>query len=88
MSDQTLVEPVELTDAELDFVTGGLAVAGGLVNVPINISQNDVDILSNKGIVVTVGDITVRDIANNNNVGVGAVIQALGGVAGVAQRLG
>ena len=87
MSAMLLPEAVELTDAELDLVTGGLAVAGGLVNVPINISQNDVDILSQGGIVVTVGDITVKDIANNNNVGVGAVIQALGGVAGVVQHM-
>jgi hypothetical protein len=86
MTDQMLAEPVELTDAELDMVTGGLAVAGGLVNVPINITGNDVNLLSQHGITVTVGDITVRDIANNNNVAVGAVIQALGGVAGVAQR--
>jgi hypothetical protein len=82
-----LPDAVELSDAELDLVTGGLAVAGGLVNVPINITQNDVDILSQGGIVVTVGDITVKDIANNNNVGVGAVIQALGGVAGVVQHM-
>lgn len=87
MSAMLLPEAVELTDAELDLVTGGLAVAGGLVNVPINISQNDVDILSQGGIVVTVGDITVKDIANNNNIGVGAVIQALGGVAGVVQHM-
>jgi hypothetical protein len=87
MSAMLLPEAVELTDAELDLVTGGLAVAGGLVNVPINISQNNVDILSQGGIVVTVGDITVKDIANNNNVGVGAVIQALGGVAGVVQHM-
>jgi hypothetical protein len=87
MSAMLLPEAVELTDAELDLVTGGLAVAGGLVNVPINITQNDVDILSQGGIVVTVGDITVKDIANNNNVGVGAVIQALGGVAGVVQHM-
>ena len=87
MSAMLLPEAVELTDAELDLVTGGLAVAGGLVNVPINITQNDVDILSQGGIVVTVGDITVKDIANNNNIGVGAVIQALGGVAGVVQHM-
>ena len=87
MSAMLLSEAVELTDAELDLVTGGLAVAGGLVNVPINISQNDVDILTQRGIVVTVGDITVKDIANNNNIGVGAVIQALGGVAGVVQHM-
>lgn len=87
MADQMLLEPVELTDAELDMVTGGLAIAGGLVNVPVNISLNDVNVLSQHGIDVTIGDITVKDIANNNNIGVGAVIQALGGVAGVRQHL-
>lgn len=87
MADQMLLEPAELTDAELDMVAGGLAVAGGLVNIPVNISQNDVNVLSQHGIDVTVGDITVKDIANGNKIGVGAVIQALGGVAGVAQRL-
>lgn len=87
MSDQTLLEPVELTDAELDMVTGGLALAGGLVNIPVNVSDNIVNVLSQHGIDVTVGDITVKDIANNNHIGVGAVIQALGGVAGVRQLL-
>jgi hypothetical protein len=88
MAEQMLLEPVELTDAELDMVGGGLALAGGLVNVPVNISQNTVNVLSQHGIDVTVGDITLKNIANNNNIGVGAVIQALGGVAGVGQLLG
>ena len=33
MSDAFLVAPVELTDAELDAVTGGAPSKGGLVNV-------------------------------------------------------
>src|SRR5215469_4013354 len=81
MADQMLLEPVELTDAELDMVAGGLALAGGLVNIPVNITLADVNILSQHGIDVTVGDISIKNIANNNNIGVGAVIQALGGVA-------
>jgi hypothetical protein len=88
MSDLMLLEPVELTDAELDMVTGGLAVAGGLVNIPINIDQNTVNVLSNHGIDVNIGSISLRDIASHNNIGVGAVIQALGGVAGVGQLIG
>jgi hypothetical protein len=80
-----LAEPVELTEAELDLVTGGLA--GGLVNALVNITGNDVTVLSNHGIDVTIGDVTVKDIANNNHIGVGAVIQALGGVAGVLQHV-
>src|SRR3954454_13116062 len=86
MSDLMLLEPVELTDAELDMVTGG--IAGGLVNVPIVLNQNDIDILNKANILnVTVGDVTLKDIANNNHIGVGAVIQALGGVAGVLQHV-
>jgi len=88
MADQMLLEPVELTDAELDMVAGGLALAGGLVNIPVNITLADVNILSQHGIDVTVGDISIKNIANNNNIGVGAVIQALGGVAGVRQLMG
>ena len=47
MTDQMLVDPVELTDAELDLVTGGQIQFGNLVNVnvsdvnvaaPINVS--------------------------------------------------
>jgi len=84
MSDQMLMEPVELTDAELDMVTGGL----GLVNIPIVLNQNDIDILNKANILnVTVGDVTLKNIANNNHIGVGAVIQALGGVAGVLQHV-
>jgi hypothetical protein len=85
MTETMLLEPTELTDAELDLVTGSLA--GGLVNALVNITQNDVTVLSNHGIDVTVGDITVKNIANNNQIGVGAVIQALGGVAGVLQHI-
>jgi hypothetical protein len=89
MSELMLVEPVELSDAELDLVTGGLAVAaGGLVNVPINISQNDVNLLNNADILnVSVGSITLKDIASNNQVAVGAVIQALGGGAAILQSV-
>ena len=69
MSEVMLGQPIELSDAELDLVAGGLAVAGGLVNVPINISQNDVDILNKANILnVTVGDVTLKDIANNNHI--------------------
>jgi hypothetical protein len=43
-------------------VTGGLAVAaGGLVNLAL--STGNIDILSNHGIDVTVGDVTIQNIA-------------------------
>jgi hypothetical protein len=84
MSDQMLLEPVELTDAELDFVTGGLVIAkGGLVNLALN--NLNVEVLRNADIDVLSGN-TIKDVANNNNVSVGAIIQALGGGAAILQR--
>jgi hypothetical protein len=81
---------IELTGAELDAVHGGLAVAGGgLANVAVNLSDIDVAVLNGAEIVKNVDvdiPVSLRDIANNNNVGVGAVIQLLGGVAAVRQR--
>jgi hypothetical protein len=50
MSELMLVEPVELTDAELDAVSAGIAniAAGNLVNVQANVTNvlnnNDVDV--------------------------------------------
>jgi hypothetical protein len=86
MSDQMLVEPVELTDAELDFVTGGQALAaGGLVNLAL--SDIQIDVLRNADIdVIDDVTVTIRDVANNNKIGVGVVIAALGGAAGLIQR--
>jgi hypothetical protein len=83
----TLSEMVELSGAELDAVTGGQAngnaiAAGGLVNVALG--PTNVDVLRNADIDV-IDDVTVtlRDIANHNNVSVGALIQVLGGGAAV-----
>jgi hypothetical protein len=82
-----LPDMVELSDAELDAVTGGQAngnavAAGGLVNVALG--PTNVDVLRNANIDV-IDDVTVtlRDIANHNNVSVGALIQVLGGGAAV-----
>ena len=72
-----LVAPVELTDAELDAVTGGALVTGGLVNVTLD----NISILNNNNV-----PITIRDLANNNNVSVGAIIQLLGGGAAILQH--
>jgi hypothetical protein len=84
MSDQMLVAPVELTDAELDFVTGGASVVqGGLVNV--GLSADNIAVLNGFNIPV-LNNVTIKDIANANQVSVGAIIQALGGGAAIIQR--
>jgi len=77
MTELMLREPLELTDAELDLVTGGDALlAGGLVNVQLS----NVSVLNHD-----FNNITIKDIANNLDLNVGAVIQLLGGVAGIRQ---
>jgi len=76
----------ELSNAELDAVAGGQAgAAGGLVNVALNVEN--IDILRGADIDV-IDDVTVtlRDIAKHNNVGVGALIQVLGGPGALLQR--
>jgi hypothetical protein len=85
-----LPEMVELSGAELDAVTGGQAngnaiAAGGLVNVALG--PTNVEVLRNANIDV-IDDVTVtlRDIANHNNVSVGALIQVLGGGAAIITR--
>jgi hypothetical protein len=85
-----LPDMVELSGAELDAVTGGQAngnaiAAGGLVNVALG--PTNVEVLRNANIDV-IDDVTVtlRDIANHNNVSVGALIQVLGGGAAVITR--
>jgi hypothetical protein len=85
-----LPDMVELSGAELDAVTGGQAngnavAAGGLVNVALG--PTNVEVLKNANIDV-IDDVTVtlRDIANHNNVSVGALIQVLGGGAAVITR--
>ena len=85
-----LPDMVELSGAELDAVTGGQAngnavAAGGLVNVALG--PTNVDVLRNANIDV-IDDVTVtlRDIANHNNVSVGALVQVLGGGAAVITR--
>jgi hypothetical protein len=85
-----LAEMVELSGAELDAVTGGQAngvavAAGGLVNVALGAAN--VDVLRNANINLNdLVDITIRNVANNNNISVGAVLQILGGGAAVITR--
>ncbi|MBV8495001.1 MAG: hypothetical protein JO162_16155 [Alphaproteobacteria bacterium] len=76
MEENTLITPIELTDAELDLVTGGQVVTGGLVNVTLS----NVSILNHN-----YTNVTVKDIANNLDLKVGAVIQLLGGPAAIRQ---
>ena len=88
MSELVMSKPYELSDAELDAVTGGQAqgnalAAGGLVNIALGAAN--IDILRNARI--NVEDVVdIRDVANNNNVSVGAIIQLLGGGAAILQR--
>ncbi len=74
MQENALIEPIELDDAELDLVTGGVLVTGGLVNITLD----NISILNNNNV-----PITIKDLANNNNVSVGAIIQLLGGGAAI-----
>ena len=83
----SLIAPLELTDAELDLVTGGLSVAaGGLVNVAL--TTGNIDVLSHafQGATILSG-FSIQDVASHNNLNVGAIIQALGGGAAILQGL-
>jgi hypothetical protein len=85
-----LPEMIELSGAELDAVTGGQAegvavAAGGLVNVALGAANVDVLRAANINVDI-IDDITIRNVANNNNVSVGALIQVLGGAAAVITR--
>ena len=82
MSESLDLGPAELTDAELDAVSGGQPViAGGLVNingVPINVA-----ILDNN-------QVSLTNVLNNNRVqvGVGAAAAILSGAAvGLVRQL-
>jgi hypothetical protein len=53
MTDKELFEPVELTDAEIDAVSGGIAnvAANNLINVQANVSN----VLNNNDVAAAVG---------------------------------
>ena len=84
MQEYAPIAPVELTDSELDLVTGGAVVTGGLVN--LTLTGTNIDILSNHGVDINVSDITIKNLLNNNNLSVGAIIQVLGGGAAILQH--
>ena len=79
-------EIVELSGQDLDAVAGGKSVvSGGLVNVVL--SDVNVDVLRAADINVDIiDDITIRNVANNNNIRVGALINLLGGPSAVITR--
>jgi hypothetical protein len=79
-------EIVELSGQDLDAVAGGQSVvAGGLVNVVLN--DVNIDVLRAADINVDIiDDITIRNVANNNNISVGALINVLGGPSAVITR--
>jgi hypothetical protein len=78
-----LIAPVELTEGELDLVTGGAVVTGGLVN--LTLTGNNIQVLTDHGIDINVSDITIKNLLNNNDLSVGAIIQILGGGAAILQ---
>jgi lactobin A/cerein 7B family class IIb bacteriocin len=75
---------VELTPAELDSVSGGLsnAISNGLVSVGAAVGDISVSALNNN-------KVTLSNIANNLNVGVGAAVAILGqsGAFGLLKKL-
>jgi hypothetical protein len=79
-------EIVELSGQDLDAVAGGQSVvSGGLVNVVLN----DVNIAVLEAARINVDiidDVTIRNVANNNNISVGALINVLGGPSAVITR--
>lgn len=87
--------PYELTDAELDAVAAGAgagAGAGGLVAVAVAaaIDSVDIDVLNNSLNNFTVdvdalNNVTVSNVANGNNVGLGVLVNALG-ISAIGQK--
>ena len=85
MRENAVIAPVELTHDELDLVTGGAVITGGLVNVTL--TGTNVDILNGLNLLNGVNvPVSIRDVANQNNVSVGAIIQLLGGGAAIGQH--
>ena len=85
MQEYAPIAPVELTDGELDIVAAGAVITGGLVNVTLTGTNVDIlnglNLLNNNNV-----PITIRNVANNNQLSVGAIIQLLGGGAAILQH--
>jgi len=94
--EKNMTEMYELNDAELDAVAAGAAAnsnAGGVVAAAVAaaIDTLTLDFLNNSlpdfRISVVEGDITVQNLANGNNVGIGVLVNALGlSGLGIGQR--
>ena len=83
-----LVAPVELTDAELDAVAGGLNIQQGVGLIVANVGTGS--ILSGFTIdALNHNTVTLTDVASHNTVTVpiGVAVAALGGAAGVLNKL-
>src|SRR5690242_18708256 len=86
-----MTEMYELNDAELDAVAAGAgagAGAGGLVAVAAAVAVDQINVLNdalndNFVPVLSGNTITVENVANHNNVGLGVLINALGGPAAI-----
>ena len=79
-----MTEMYELNDSELDAVAAGagaVAGAGGLAAIAaaVAVGNVDVSILDNNTVVV-------NNVANNNKVGLGVLINALGGPAAIISQ--
>ena len=86
MSDVTIHEPVELTDAELDAVSAGQTLQGasGLVAANIGNVLNGIQISALNGHTVTLTDVASH---NNIQVPVGVAVALLSGATGVLNKL-
>lgn len=89
MSELTLLEPVELSDAELDLVAAGQVNQGALGLVAANIGANN--ILNGTNIRVDAlngNQVTLTDVLSGNTVttGIGVAVAVLSGATGVLNR--
>lgn len=88
MPNTMLAEPVELTDAELDAVAAGVNLQHGAGLIVANVGTGNilsgftVDALNNN-------KVTLTNVASGNTVQVpiGVAVAALGGAAGVLNKL-
>jgi hypothetical protein len=83
-----LVAPVELADSELDLVAAGLNSQHGLGLIVANIGVDNV-LNGFKVSALNNNQVTLTDVASNNTITVpiGVAVAALGGAAGVLNKL-
>jgi len=81
MSELMLLEPVELTDAELDAVAAGQNTQHGIGLVNVGVQVGDLTVTD----VASHNNITLTNFLNGNtvNVPIGVVIAARNGAVGV-----